>query len=648
MTLSLAQCSDNNSNSISSHTIQYTPGATSRSSFPSSTLAFAPSSNQTPSTEATAQQTTEHASPLHSTPTATTLVTTVSPLSAHITSSASHKDHYQTGQLEKRQEIWREPYTSSYSVSACNPITLEPGTFIIGDTTVVVPPEATNLPVFHPLCLHGRPVAGTVPISETSIVSNQADAWKAWISSGGGFSFSVVPLMYSIAASSATCWLLTLIVLGFQYKRPLLYKLSLLCASTYLLVVLITFTNILNDQFDNGFLDSIDLRHQLRESTKLNALNLAFNTILYLAQVQTAMTLFNRQKEKRMVLWLGVSLTIIAQTIWGISIFHPASAFHSLPAFAYLVQIAMGVLFTGCVLYYAITNPQSTLHPSMLLLSFLAIVAAASPIILFIVDLVNVWVIDWTDAISWVTTMLSIVTVREWSDRVYRLERHREKNGILGRQLYEDDDVGCAHLKSYPNSGNKSSKKPPSSSDSSSTLSASRPPARKDEHLSDLSGSTRDEERHSRQQDNSHFSQPGSHDIEMVNLSELPSTHHNNTSATPLNVTHAVIDSPFDPYEDKNIFVRILQKSVHPFIVASDAIINLGMSVSRPMSSSAGSPPPPPPSGQTPLVSPNNEQPDPEVALEIHDSHLSTTSSSSQLSLKKFIHPPRKSKRPSA
>lgn len=499
--------------------------------------------------------------------------------------------------LEIRQNTWRESYQSSYDLEGCRPVVLQPGTFFIGATTIVVPPEASTLPVFQPQCINGRPAVGSVPIpdSRPGVVEKQSDTWKDWLDDGGQFAGSAVPLMYSIGASSATCWLLALIVLGFQRKRPLIYKVSLICSSIYLLIVLILVTDTFKDQFENGYLDAIEIRHALRSNTNLNAVNLAFNTLVYLAQVQTAMSLFNRQKEKRMVLWLGGSLTIISQTIWGISIFHPASVLNSLPALAYLFQIALGVLYTCCVVYYVITNRQSTLQPTMLLLTFLAVMAAASPIIFFIVDLANVWIIEWTDAIGWATSMLSIVTVYEWADRVYRSQRHHEKNGVLGKQVFEDEmDTPLNGIpKSHHNDSTQNFKpkfNPPPSTGSSPSISsgeAHTSTSPQQEFGSNLSGST--------------------YGVQQQSSQEQSSLPHSQQVTVPLaNITHAVIDSPFDIYADKSVLVKYLHKAVGPIVYISDAIINFGMSVSPPLTSSSLPTSPLPPDAAEPIITTNS------------------------------------------
>jgi hypothetical protein len=413
--------------------------------------------------------------------------------------------------------------------------------------------------------------------------------WRDWISDGGHFAKSVVPLMYSIAASFAVCWLLLLIVMGFQTHRPVLYRLSLLCCSIYLLAVLINFTKIFNDQFHRGYLDALEARHIVKFKRKLHILNLAFNTLIYFAQVQVAMSLFNRQKEKRMVLWLGGSLTIVAQTIYGISVFHPASILTSLSTFAYLFQIALGVLYSCCVFYYAITNRQSSLMraPSMLLLTVLALLAAMSPIILFIVDLVNVWIFEWTDALSWVTSMLAIVTVREWADRVYIAEKIREKNGVLGRQVFEEE-TGPAAIHRIVKPRRPSTDEDNDTNNNDDALANDGRPW---DEESELTGSTYNQQTGtSSAAQRSHLLSHSSQQTPRPGhaFSGLRSPHAQNlssgSSTRPI-ITHAVIDSPLDPYEDKSVFMQYMHKAVNSIIFVSDIVINLGMSVSRPLSS---------------------------------------------------------------
>lgn len=296
---------------------------------------------------------------------------------------------------------------------------------------------------YTPFCVDGHPVQIQRPSTHRAIpnlVAAFETDWHAYLlTTEGKFSLSAIPYIYSIGISTAVCVLLTLLVLCFQWdKRPFLFKFSLVLASAYLLAITGVSMSELQKQHRNGYQSVSSLRRSLR-SPVIYGLNLAFNTILYLAEVQTTMLLFSRQKEKRIVFWIGGSLTVVAQTIWGISVFHQDVLNSALPAFAYLFQIALAILFLCCTCYYAITHYHSVLDPDLLPITMFAMVAAASTLTLFIVDLADVWVIEWSDAVAWVATAVAIITVWEWFERSDKLERHRERNGILGRQIFEDE-----------------------------------------------------------------------------------------------------------------------------------------------------------------------------------------------------------------
>lgn len=332
------------------------------------------------------------------------------------------------------QGIWRRPYTAStYSLPYCSPVTIPPGTFVLhGGTTVTVKHPSTA--VFYPRCINGRPALMSGKLTKSfseSIIKDRTQEWMKWISqSGGRFATSVIPLIYALSASAIFCWFITLLIMAFQFnRRSGLYKIALLCCSTYLSMMIFQFSITLRKQYVHGYIDAVEARYIVRVKPKAHAINLAFSTILYMAQVQIAMSLFARQKEKRMVLWLGGALIIVGQSIYGISVFNEDTS--TLQTFAYLFQISLGILYTCCV----INKGRWTFD------TLIAVLAASSPIVIFVVDLANVWIFEWTDALAWVAYALAIVVVKEWDERVDGQERRREMNGVLGKQFFEEDDT---------------------------------------------------------------------------------------------------------------------------------------------------------------------------------------------------------------
>lgn len=65
--------------------------------------------------------------------------------------------------------------------------------------------------------------------------------------------------------------------------------------------------------------------------------------------------------------------------------------------------------------------------PSVIGFTVFAISMPAVSLVLFIVDLANVWVMEWSDAVSWVASVLAIISVWEWFVRIDQLERIKKK-----------------------------------------------------------------------------------------------------------------------------------------------------------------------------------------------------------------------------
>ncbi|KAA8910839.1 hypothetical protein TRICI_004027 [Trichomonascus ciferrii] len=268
------------------------------------------------------------------------------------------------------------------------------------------------------------------------------DEWRDWVQNTdeGGFHSSLSPLLYSLSSSTVICVLLNLVIFDGP-RRPFLQKFSITLSSVYLLTGFIFATRKLELQYNEGFQEGNLLRYELETSRAINILHVIFDTILLSMEVQTLMSLFPRQKEKRLIFWVGGALIVVSQVLWSVSVFDPNSnrKESALPAFVYLFQISISIMYFGCVVYYAVTKHRSAFNRSLGFFSFVSMLASVAPIALFIVDVGGWWVVEWTDSVSWLTSILSIVTVWEWARRVESRERHREKDRVLGRQIYEDE-----------------------------------------------------------------------------------------------------------------------------------------------------------------------------------------------------------------
>ncbi|CAN6609893.1 hypothetical protein TRVA0_004S01860 [Trichomonascus vanleenenianus] len=419
------------------------------------------------------------------------------------------------GALE-RNPIWRDQSYYTTTFAACDPLTLPTGTILYRSATVTIGDAAAT---FTPLCRQGRPVTIVDNIPGLQLITTNRSSWQEWISSDqGGFHASLYPMLYSLSSSVIICLLLNFVVLDGPY-RPFLQKLSITLSSVYLLVTFITATVALREQYNQGYLDAERLRRDLESKTRINVLYLVFNTFVYMAMVQTLMALFPRQKEKRLIFWVGAALIVVCQTLWGVSVFHQADDESALPAFVYLFQISVSVMYAGCVVYYTITKHRATLHKRMMLFTLITIMATLAPIALFIVDVGGWWIVESTDSVSWLTNVLSIAVVWEWAQRVETWLRHEERNGVLGRQVYENDMA-------YPS-------------------------------VKSINGHSGDDE-------------PGG-DVEVVELTEL------DNSGIALSIDRIVLDSPNSSSSNEATgLYRSMRRVVSPIVWISDQLIELG------------------------------------------------------------------------
>lgn len=401
--------------------------------------------------------------------------------------------------IMKRLSVWRDPvYPTDHP--GCIPIIITEGAIDLGTTTITLQGMVAT---FTPVCYHGHPVAAVDSSAMHFPLFNQIQqGWKQWTDTHQGkFGNSTIPLTYSMLISMVVAWIVVLILIlgenshGFRapvesnggsettepYKssiqsdgstttefeeekkesrmkllwmlsfvmphkrprRPLLLRLGVLAGTIYLTIVLAHSTQLINEQYNKGYLDRSELVERLSSYVYLAVLELIFYFIMLLAQVQVVMRVFSRRMEQRMIFWLGGTMSVVCQVLNGITSIDMALQYQfsgSLPAFQYLFQVAIQIMYACSMVYYLITNSRSTMCMEMVPMTLIAIMASSSPVVLFVVDIANAWLVEWSDSLTWISTLLAIVCAWEWIDRVERLERHHEKEGFLGRQLQEDDD----------------------------------------------------------------------------------------------------------------------------------------------------------------------------------------------------------------
>jgi hypothetical protein len=355
------------------------------------------------------------------------------------------------------RQNWRAPTsTTRYSVAAsCTPYHLPSGLSIpLADTTTVL----TSAIVVTPACYTAFPS----PTGQSVHIKHLRDPFYA----------STIPMAYSIAATSTLAYVLLLLLFlpNPPHSRPWLQKVATLSVCICLTIAFAETTNVLRDDYNlagsSVFTltnEAREVRSQVNSGVHLKIGRIISDCFLWLAQVQTLIRLFPRQREKMVIKWTGFAL-IVLDTLFSVleSFVSPMASTDSfldaIPALSYLFQICCSTMYAGCVIYYSIAKrrysyfyPHRPFSPhspgtkkyggrSIFLVAILSICSILTPLVFFIVDIAQKDLAGWGDYVRWVGAAASSVVVWEWVDRIEGLEREEKKGGVLGREVYDEDE----------------------------------------------------------------------------------------------------------------------------------------------------------------------------------------------------------------
>lgn len=281
--------------------------------------------------------------------------------------------------------------------------------------------------------------AGLLPISEQT--------WHDFTgnSSRGSFAYSVVPVLYSISILAVITWFLNIFVItNYTIKPSILLRASTTLSSIYLLIAVIMAIVDLHKQQKQGFLHGAMLFDSINSSLALNIIDLIVVFLLQINQVQIIMRIFLRQKDKRLTFFVGIFASITSQVLWAISRFHSFSddseAGDILPAFQYLVRIAMGVCYAALVSVFILMKINYIIaNKKIWLITLLTVILIYGPVAFFIADVSNAWVYELSEIFSVVTYDICVVIPWEWCNKYNSIMKAKEKEGVLGRKFYEDE-----------------------------------------------------------------------------------------------------------------------------------------------------------------------------------------------------------------
>jgi hypothetical protein len=233
--------------------------------------------------------------------------------------------------------------------------------------------------------------------------------------------------------------------------RPWLQKVAALTVAVSLTIATADTFKVAEFQYENGYMDARALQDRVEDGMELKIVRVISDTFLWLAQAQTLIRLFPRQREKIIIKWtafalitLDVLFSILNNFVYdGTS--RPRSFVDAVPALAYLFQLALSLLYAAWVIYYSITKKSFAFyHPQMrniCLVALLSLVAVLVPVVFFVLDISEPDLAGWGDYVRWVGAAAASVVVWEWVERIEALERDDKKDGVLGREVFDGDEM---------------------------------------------------------------------------------------------------------------------------------------------------------------------------------------------------------------
>ena len=234
--------------------------------------------------------------------------------------------------------------------------------------------------------------------------------------------------------------------------RPWLQKVAALTVAISLTIATVDTFKVAEDQYVNGYQDSAALTQEVVGGLSLRVVRVVSDTFLWLAQVQTLIRLFPRHREKVIIKWAGFAL-IVLDTIFSIlnkfvnesGKTSPRRFVDAIPALSYLFQLSLSLLYAAWVIFYSLERRRfAFFHYKMrniILVAILSLTAVLIPVVFFVLDISKPTVAGWGDYVRWVGAAAASVVVWEWVERIEALEREERKDGILGREIFDGDEM---------------------------------------------------------------------------------------------------------------------------------------------------------------------------------------------------------------
>lgn len=401
------------------------------------------------------------------------------------------------------------PTPTSLCLTTLMPVT---GILTMGPEGTAVPlvdPFVYEVPCFNNLVPRKTDEPFVVASGDSSLTQHDPDSNPKLSNFRDPFYASVFPICYALAATTVTAYMLVIMLFvtprsfldggvvylgrrnGFTHSssssvsiggRPWLQKVAALTVAISLTVASVDTFSVAQNQYTWGIQNAKLLQDEVMGSTELKVIRIVSDTFLWLAQAQTLIRLFPRQREKVIIKWVAFALITLDVIFSALNSFQysdnginvnvrPKNFVHPVPALSYLFQLSLGLLYAAWVIYYSLMKKRYAFyHPLMKNICLVAVISITSiviPVVFFILDISKPDFTGWGDYVRWVGAAAASVVVWEWVERIEALEREEKKDGILGREVFDGDDMLEVNAADFAWARNRRSRKSSGSGGSS-------------------------------------------------------------------------------------------------------------------------------------------------------------------------------------
>lgn len=360
--------------------------------------------------------------------------------------------------------IWRLPDLQGYETyQSCLNLNLGSGILISRD--IPNPVLYADYIQFRSYCSVFRPVymAATyvgVPATYLPMFIND---WNTFTNVknklGRDYVSGIYPLLVSFSANFVSSVFLTFLSFLIIKPRPypfasVVFKSGCLICSINLIIIMSQMFILLRDQHDHlGVTITSKVIRMLSHSAVYISLHFISTLTLQLSQVFIVMRIFERNREKRIILLCGIVLAITTSVLWVTPqlvtvVRQKKNNWDILPVFVYLFRIAIEVLYTCFIISHVLSQRKVwSKSIQMIFLTFLTVLSVFLLPAFFLADVTNAWIAEFGELFTDVCYISSTFLPWEWLERMAVLQRTERAQSVLGRPIFENEQQNFAFAK---------------------------------------------------------------------------------------------------------------------------------------------------------------------------------------------------------